>query len=203
LTPRRKTVYLSYPISHVPAELVKDAEEFGHELDAGLIVFNPLAIEDMKLVYALRDVLSASFPHDGARYTLDEHIMAIANRMNDSLKTNKISQQQVVRVIEHLSHQTVARDYRLIAQSDMVIVLYNPTALVVKDPETGDDTDVQKAFLSAGVICEMVFGTANDKDVYAVWPLEEEPSPFFAYNSTKVFKTKEDVVLYLRGAGLM
>ena len=68
--------------------------------------------------------------------------------------------------MQYMADQTVARDYKLIKQSDFVVVYYPTTVL------------------SAGVISEMIYAVANGKQVFAVWLPPTEPSPFFSYYCT-------------------
>lgn len=200
LEPSSKKVYLSYPISHVSKKLIERAHEFARELAKYFVVFNPMAVEDMYLVYALRDVLARRFPDASAGYSEDVKVVEVATKIQDDLRRERLSEQQVGRIIDHVSSQTVARDYKLIAQSDAVIVLYNPTQLTVKN-EAGEEVRSEYAFLSAGVVCEMVYGFTNDKDVYAVWLPGGEPSPFFSYHCTNWFRNTDDLLDHLRSLG--
>lgn len=193
LKPSLKKVYLSYPISHVSPELLERAQEFGRELSKFAVVFNPMAVEDMRLVYALRDVLTGGFPGERAAYSGDEKVLGVAARVQEDFKTDRLSRQQIARIIDHISSQTVARDYKLIAQSDAVVVMYNPTKLTVKT-EAGEEVQAEYAFLSAGVVCEMVYGFTNDKDVYAVWLPPGDPSPFFTYHCTAWYRKSEELI---------
>jgi len=82
-----------------------------------------------------------------------------------------------------IEDQTVIRDYMLIDQSDMVVVYY-PT----------DKT-------SPGVLCEIIYGSTNNKEVYAVF--KERVSPFLKFHCTKVFADQESFFDYLRQTGKM
>ena len=73
------------------------------------------------------------------------------------------------RDLRHIADQIVFRDYKLIAQSDMVVVFYD--ALVP----------------SPGVISEMNYALQTGKRVYGVWLPASEPSPFFTRYCTRVF----------------
>jgi adenylate kinase len=80
-----------------------------------------------------------------------------------------------------IEDQTVIRDYMLIDQSDIVVVYY-PT----------DKT-------SPGVLCEIIYGSTNNKEVYAIF--KERVSPFLKFHCTKVFADAEDFFDYLRESG--
>ncbi len=77
--------------------------------------------------------------------------------------------------------QTVVRDYMLIDQSDIVVVYY-PT----------DKT-------SPGVLCEIIYGSTNNKEVHAVF--KERVSPFLKFHCTKVFADAETFFDYLKETG--
>jgi len=82
-----------------------------------------------------------------------------------------------------IADQTVIRDYMLIDQSDMVVVYY-PT----------DKT-------SPGVLCEIIYGSTNNKEVYAIF--KERVSPFLKFHCTKVFADQESFFDYLRQTSKM
>ncbi len=86
---------------------------------------------------------------------------------------------EIMRILED---QTVARDYQLIDQSDMVIVYYP-----VREP-------------SPGVLSELIYGFSHDKEVYMVFPYEI--SPFLQYYCTKIFSTGEELIDYLQESGI-
>ena len=78
--------------------------------------------------------------------------------------------------------QVVVRDYKLIDQSDMIVVYYPVTTL------------------SAGVLSEINYSFTHNKEVYAIFP-QEDISPFFSYYTTKVFKSVEEFISYLEEVG--
>ncbi len=86
---------------------------------------------------------------------------------------------EIMRILED---QTVARDYQLIDQSDMVIVYYP-----VREP-------------SPGVLSELIYGFSHDKEVYMVFPYEI--SPFLQFYCTKIFSTGEELIDYLQESGI-
>ena len=87
--------------------------------------------------------------------------------------------------MQYMADQTVARDYKLIKQSDLVVVYYPTTVL------------------SAGVISEMIYAVANGKQVFAVWLPPTEPSPFFSYYCTEpIFRSTQALFAYFERTGL-
>lgn len=130
----------------------------------------------------------------------------------------KFKRWELDRVKKQLDHQTVARDYDLIDQSDFIIVYYTETTLeklekelrplLAKYQEASLQADLQKVMgliaeetimpLSAGVICEMKHAYTHHKPVYAVWQSEEkEPSPFFTFYCTRWERKKKDLLSFL------
>ena len=88
------------------------------------------------------------------------------------------------RDLRHISDQIVFRDYKLIAQSDIVVVFYD--ALVP----------------SPGVISEMNYALQTGKRVYGVWLPTSPPSPFFTRYCTRVFATADELFGYFDRHGI-
>jgi adenylate kinase len=96
--PRAKTVYLSYPITAILKEdpsLIDSALAVGDQLrDAGFIVFNPLAVEDI----------------GEALGTFDVDVPVPENQFEAARP--------------YIESQIIGRDFQLIDQSDLVVVYY-------------------------------------------------------------------------------
>ncbi|MCS7138718.1 MAG: ATP-binding protein [Crenarchaeota archaeon] len=90
----------------------------------------------------------------------------------------EISIKEIEDVVEDLLDQIVARDYQLIDQSDFLIVYYF------------------SPIMSPGVLSEMNYGFSNNKKVFVVFQGPE--SPFFTYYSTKIFKTEDELISFLK-----
>jgi hypothetical protein len=95
------------------------------------------------------------------------------------------------------------RDYKLIDQSDMVVVLYPRTELDIRNRTTGEIVPEERIILSAGVLCEMVYGSAHEKDVFAIWEPLADPSPFFSYHSKRWFRSTNEFWDHVRSSGLI
>ncbi len=82
------------------------------------------------------------------------------------------------RIMKQLRETTVWRDFKLIRQSDMVVVYY----------------PVEKN--SPGVNQEIYFGHTNDKDVYIYYPKEFKSSPFWEEGTyiKRRFKTLDELL---------
>lgn len=164
LKPRMLKAYISYPMT-----MVKGNEEFErdrHELidklrRRGVIIFDPIMVEDMLLLDKVVDM-----DVDDVVYVeeFDIHMMV----------------RDILDARQYIIDQTIFRDYRLIDQSDMIIVFYP-----VKE-------------LSAGVLSEMIYAHTHMKDVYALFT-QKNISPFFLNYSTKIFNNIDDIVEFVGG----
>ena len=93
-------------------------------------------------------------------------------------KEFKIPLREIEDAKEDIVDQVVARDYKLINQSDIIIVYYPVT------------------YLSAGVLSEINYGFTHNKEVYAIFP--HSVSPFLKYYTTKIFKSVDELIEYFR-----
>lgn len=151
--PARKKAYLSYPITALEKE-------------------QPEKLEDVQEFLAkLRKHLTVFNP-------LAMKELEYARRLHE-----KQDEDITAEIMKLLEDQTVARDYQLIDQSDMVIVYYP-----VREP-------------SPGVLSELIYGFSHNKEVYMVFPYEI--SPFLQFYCTKIFRTGEELVDHLRESGII
>ncbi|NLF38996.1 AAA family ATPase [bacterium] len=96
-------MYLSYPITTIRRErpqLLATIQQFGRDLTARFVVFDPLHIKDMELAHA-------------------------TEKRHDSLETGALDIMELNEtVVQQVKHRTVTRDYRFIDQSDFIVVYY-------------------------------------------------------------------------------
>ena len=166
--PEKQTAYLSYPITGVPPEIVAEERKLAKTLSSKFVVFDPLTIKDMQLVYKWKKIQDEGTPP----VTFECEI-----EYKEGTKKFECNSHEIELAIKDIRHQIVDRDYKLIEQSDCVLV-YHPREAV-----------------SVGVVCEMIHGKMGGQFVYAVYPFE--PSPFFEYHATRIFKTKEEFLAFL------
>jgi len=155
-----KKAYLSYPMTMIRknVDITSDKDALVEKLrENNVVVFDPAMVEDMILVELLNE-------------TADEKIKPPDAEV-------PIPRQEVEEAKQYIIEQTVIRDYRLIDQSDFVVVFYPVTEL------------------SAGVLSEMIYAFTHQKDVYAFFP--HKISPFFKYYSTKVFEDISELVSFI------
>ena len=127
------------------------------------MVFDPGTLEDIKQVDDL----------------LDE-------RKNGQGLLARASDEEIASLLRAVGDHTVKRDFRLIDQSDLVVVYYPPIPYDRFDTQSKQVQADTYIPLSVGVICEIVHGHATGKRIYAVWLPRHVPSPFFTYH---VFRT--------------
>ncbi len=140
--PRLKKAYVSYPMQHVEPGVERGLAAFKARLEQKLLVFDPADVNDF-----VGGVVPEA-PSDGT--------LQLA-----TIRDEEASGTRRDRLEQHIAEQIVVRDYKLILQSDLVIVYY--------------DAPVP----SPGVISEMKFALESGKQVYGVWLPPTEPSIFF------------------------
>ncbi len=109
--------YLSYPITYVKGneDFMKSKEEIKKVLrESGIVLFDPIAIEEMDIVGAAIEAKKKKQNH-------------IELEIDDKIHRLKI--EDVLNAAEDIKDQIVVRDYQLINQSDMIVVYYPITTL--------------------------------------------------------------------------
>jgi adenylate kinase len=155
----RRKVYLSYPMAHVEPGAERGLEAFRRRLEEEMIVFDPADVNDFVVERG-----NAALPSDGSSQLADARDEGVAASANLS-----------ERELRHVADQIVFRDYKLIAQSDLVVVFYD---IPVPSP---------------GVVSEMNYALHSGKRVYGVWLPPTEPSPFFTRYCTQCFRSEADL----------
>ncbi len=158
--------YLSYPITLMKGDKkwLAQKDKFKEMLrEAGIVVFDPMALEEIDLID-----MAEKAKKKGEKYV----------NIKFEGKDIPIPVSQIEDAKEDIIDQTVARDYNLIDQSDIVVVFY------------------YTQMMSAGVLSELNYGFTHNKEVYAVFPYET--SPFFHYYTTRIFKRPEELIEYLK-----
>lgn len=153
----RRKVYLSYPMAHVEPGAERGLAEFKRRLEQEMIVFDPADVNDFAVERCAPAPLS-----DGSAQ--------LAEARDEGLAA---SPDLTERELRHVADQIVFRDYKLIAQSDLVVVFYD---IPVPSP---------------GVVSEMNYALHSGKRVYGVWLPPTEPSPFFTRYCTQSFRSED------------
>lgn len=160
--PDRRKVYLSYPMAHVEPGAERRLAHFRRRLEEEMIVFDPSDVNDFAV-----EPDAASRSGDGAVKLVEARDEAPPPPLDLSAREQ-----------QHISDQIVFRDYKLITQSDFVVVFYD---IAVPSP---------------GVVSEMNQALHSGKRVYGVWLPDGEPSPFFTRYCTRCFRSEDELFQY-------
>jgi adenylate kinase len=197
-----KSAYLSYPMQHAEGDRAALAT-FKRRLEERLLVFDPADVNDFEVESSVGSASGSGSASDGATTgpaaaellppastvpsvrsdgtaELRRAVEAAADRDRSAGDWSPFGE----RDLRHIADQIVFRDYKLIAQSDIVVVFYD--ALVP----------------SPGVISEMNYALQTGKRVYGVWLPTSAPSPFFTRYCTRVFATADELFAYFDRHGI-
>lgn len=163
-----KKAYLSYPISLVREipRVWSDITHFRQQLSNKMICFDPYSISEGFL----------QGEYDKANINKRRKIIDIP--IDSERAVMRLLIDEVKEVIPNIQGQIVARDFKLIDQSDMVIA-YIP---VVKGSPA----------ISEGVERELAHAQKATLDTYVIWPSARHPSPFL--EATRTFSRIEDLL---------
>lgn len=156
--PRMKRAYLSYPMTSVDPDRERGLEPFKARLLERMVVFDPADVDDL-----VQEDDPEHLRHGGS-----------AQAMGALIGSGQFSDRE----LHHVTDQIVFRDYKLIAQSDIVVVFYD---IPVPSP---------------GVVSEMNYALHIGKRVYGVWLPDSEPSPFFTRYCSRVFRGSDELFEY-------
>ena len=200
--PTVTTAYLSYPMQHAEGDRGALAS-FKQRLDERLLVFDPADVNDFEIESSVGSVAEAVADGTASGSLVDGDVadhdgetgpaaidQALTVRSDGTAELRAASEAGPdggpfnERDLRHIADQIVFRDYKLIAQADVVVVFYD--ALVP----------------SPGVISEMNYALQTGKRVYGVWLPTSAPSPFFTRYCTRVFATADELFGYFDRHGI-
>jgi hypothetical protein len=175
--PKRKRSYLSFPMSHVMdlPETLAEIERFKRTFDEHLICFDPAEVDEFAL-------------HTAALAALKDGRTMIEVEGPQGPLTLKTA--EVAQISGDILGQIYARDFKMIDQADMIVSLI---------PELPGG----KPALSSGVERELHHAFEGGKEVYVIWRCAATPSPFVTETATKVFRTPDEAIVYLREKGYL
>ena len=170
--PKKKRVYLSFPISHVMdlPQTMAEIDKFKADISEHFVCFDPADVDEFVL-------------HTLALKALEEGRTLIEVPGDDGpiiLKTTEVAQ-----ISGDIMGQIYARDFKMVDQSDMIISLV---------PELPNG----KPGLSSGVERELHHAFEGGKEVYVIWACRGTPSPFITETATKVFNRTDEAIAYFR-----
>ena len=174
--PSKETVYLSHPITGERADFFDKITKFLDSLSEYYVLFDPYLIKDWDIVEQWRDAVNETID---SREDMPE-TFTFKMTYKSGLMEADFDIKEVETAIKNLRFQIIDSDYKIIENSDLVVV-YHP-----------------RKSISAGVMCEMVYAKALAKLVYAYYPYE--PSPFLEYYSHRIFTDSESFLDFLKKA---
>jgi len=169
-SPNDKRLYLSFPITRVPAGISKQIEEFRQRFQGleGVVVFDPLEVtKEPRLIAELKKVL----------------------KQNPSAKTVEVETagqyvhldvEELKDIKSYVSGQTRAFDYRMVEQCNAIVAFI---------PEHNNH-----AYIAEGVINEIDYARYKAKETYLIWPADEALS--LMIEPDQCFSSIEEAIQY-------
>jgi len=173
--PHRKTVYPSFPMSHVMdlPDTLAQINTFRAALAEHFIAFDPGDVDEFVL-----HTLATKAKDEGK-----ETVEVDAAEGKVTFKTDDI-----IQISGDIMGQIYARDFKMVDQSDMIVSLV---------PELPNG----KPGLSSGVERELHHAWEGGKEVYVVWACRGTPSPFISETATRVFRSVAETLEYFKTKG--
>jgi adenylate kinase len=168
--PQRKTVYLSFPMTHVaniPSALA-EIDAFRAELKKMFTCFDPADLEETGLPYRAEQAAK-----EGKK---GFELEALGQKFC-------LEVEEIRGILRDINTQIYARDFALIDQAQMIISFI---------PELPDGMPA----LSSGVERELQHAHEAAKSVYVIWKPKKEPSVFVTETATKVFRSTEELLAF-------
>jgi adenylate kinase len=178
--PNMKTVYPSFPMSHVMdlPDTLAEIDAFRAKIAEKMIAFDPGDVDEK--------ILS-----DNAIKAATEGKQTLTVTVNGTPMSLKVA--DLLQIVPDIDGQIYARDFMLVRQSDM-IVSYIPEL-------PGSNGAAGKPGLSSGVERELQHAHEHAKDVYVIWKPKKEPSPFVTQTANKVFRSVDEAFEYFDQKG--
>ena len=172
--PWKRRAYISYPISDAQSkpEIWQKVLGFRRLARSYLTSFDPLMISEKRLQSLMMKEL---MKHPGAT----ELVCDVRGR------ELKLGIDEIAAVMPDIDGQTVARDYKLIDQSEL-IVAYFPL-----DVDGGP-------LVAGGVQSEIEHATASTKEVIIVWEAARAPTPFIHQKADILLRSLDELDEYLK-----
>ena len=187
--PDLKTVYPSFPMSHVVGmpDVQAEIDQFRDALAEHFITFDPGDVDEKLLLD--RGVEAAKNGQD----FFDHEVVALGGEAKGAKDAPiRMKTRDVLDIAGDIDGQIYMRDFKLIDQADM-IVSYIPEIPSGEKAIPG---------LSSGVERELQHAFEHGKEVYVVWKPSKPPSPFITETSTRIFSSTEEALAYFEEQGM-
>jgi adenylate kinase len=186
--PEMRTVYPSFPMSHVidMPEVMAEIDAFRAELAEHFITFDPGDVDEKLLLDRAIEAM-----RDGKDFF--DHQPHQLGGVQKNVKPIRMRTREVLDIAGDIDGQIYMRDFKLIDQADMIVSFV---------PELTSETGKIIPGLSSGVERELQHAWEHAKEVYVVWKPKKNPSPFITETATKVFDSVADALTYFEEQGM-
>ena len=169
--PWKMTSYVSYPISGARSrpDVWEKVVEYRRLARKYLTAFDPLMIDEKRLV-------------DLAQRTADGTDEVECTALG---QTVRLSRREIEAIAYDIDGQIVARDYKLIDQSEMIVAYFPVDA-------SGEP------LIAGGVQSEIEYAAASTKKVVILWEASREPTPFIGQRGDVLVRSLEELEEHLR-----
>lgn len=166
-----RKVYVSHPITSIldQPKTLREIKRFKARLENMFVVFDPLTIKERDLIHRRTEASKK-----GKRTFIKK---VLGRRV-------KFHVSEVKMIENHIDGQIIARDYKMIDQSDMLI------AYIPQFGKTG------KPVPSSGVDSEINYAFGRAKDVYLISPVNL--GPFIMHGAREHFKSPDELIKFFR-----
>jgi adenylate kinase len=186
--PQMKTVYPSFPMSHVVdmPEVMAEIDAFRNELAEHFITFDPGDVDEKLLLDRALEAVK-----EGKDFF--DHKPLQLGGLDKGAEPIRMRTREVLDIAGDIDGQIYMRDFKLIDQADMIVSYV---------PELISEGGKVIPGLSSGVERELQHAWEHAKEVYVVWKPSKNPSPFITETATKVFKSVEEALGYFDEQGM-
>lgn len=169
--PWKKTSYVSFPISGARSrpDVWEKVVRYRKLARKYLTAFDPMMIDEKRLV-------------DLAQRTADGTDEVECTALG---QTVRLSRREIEAIAYDIDGQIVARDYKLIDQSEM-IVAYFPV------------DSAGEPLIAGGVQSEIEYAAASTKKVVILWEASRDPTPFIGQRGDVIVRSMEELEEHLR-----
>lgn len=184
--PDMKTVYPSFPMSHVVdmPEVLAEIDHFRAELAEHFITFDPGDVDEKLLLD--RALAAAKEGHIDGTLDVTPHSFGGSKTAAEPIK---VRVREVLDIAGDIDGQIYMRDFKLIDQSDMIVSYIPELPGGVPGLSSGVERELQHAF-------------EHTKEVYVVWKPAKTPSPFITETATRVFGSVDEALGHFEAEGM-
>ena len=168
--PWRKKTYVSFPISGARSkpDVWEKVVRYRRMARSYLTAFDPLMIDEKRLVDLAQQ--SADGSEEVECWALGQSV--------------RLSRREIDAIADDIDGQIVARDYKLIDQSEMIVAYFPADA-------SGEP------LIAGGVQSEIEYAAASTKKVVILWEASRDPTPFIGQRGDVLVRSMEELEEHL------